>query len=135
MNIEKIKNKLYKKLSFFAINRTDISSSPYHVICGALTKRGRIISIGFNSYVKTHSLQKHYAVKNDLIHKEFLHAEISAIIKAKNKIHSVMILRKPNIDKLCNARPCPICRMALKEAGVKNVFFSNTKGEMEFMEL
>lgn len=46
-------------------------------------KRGKIIAIGKNSYIKTHPKMKEYAIKNSEPYKQVLHAEIAALIKCK----------------------------------------------------
>jgi len=135
VNITLIKQKLQEKAIQFSLNREDFSNSPYNVICATLDKRGSILSIGFNSYTKTHTLQKHYATKVKLFYKEYLHAEISALVKTQNKVHSVMVLRVTQTGKIANAKPCPVCMMALVEAGVKTVFYSNQDESMEYLSL
>lgn len=86
-------------------------------------KKGRVLSIGKNSYVKTHPMQAAYAVKAGLPEKQFLHAELAAIIKCKDlsKAHSILVTRVSKSGNFANAKPCPICAMALKEAGIKNI--------------
>lgn len=86
-------------------------------------KKGRILSIGKNSYVKTHPLQAAYATKVGLPEKQFLHAEIAAIIKCRDltKAHRIFIARISKKGKFVNAKPCPICEEALREAGITKV--------------
>ena len=57
----------------------DLSPVAHAKVAAAIVYKGKIISVGWNSY-KTHPLQKHYR-RNPL--STFLHAEIDAIIKAK----------------------------------------------------
>lgn len=86
-------------------------------------KRGKVLSIGKNNYVKTHPVQKKYAKKAGLPEKEFLHAEVSAIIKCKDlsKAHKISIFRF-NIDgSPALARPCPVCMSAIEAAGIKTI--------------
>ena len=47
-------------------------------------KRGKVISVGQNSYVKTHPLQAKYAAIAGMPDRQFLHAEIHAIVKCKD---------------------------------------------------
>jgi len=87
-------------------------------------KRGRIISVAKNSYVKTHTTQAKYAKKADQDYKIFLHAEILAIIRARGrKIHKIRI-EKHNTTTSRLINPCPICQLAIKEAGIKFVELS-----------
>ena len=87
--------------------------------------RGNILSTGLNSYTKTHPFQAHYADKTN--HKEhiYLHAEIAALIRNKSdgaaKIYVARIYRD---GSLAYAKPCPICSMAIKDAGIEEVIFT-----------
>ena len=78
-------------------------------------KRGRILSIGENSYVKTHPIQASSAKKCKLDDKVFLHAEIAAIIKCKDisEAHSIFVSRAVRSGGFGNAKPCPICMHAI----------------------
>lgn len=92
-------------------------------------KRGRILSIGKNSYVVTHPLQAHYAKKAGQPHKIYLHSEIAALIKCKDltKAHKIAIFRYNKAGKPMLAKPCPVCEMAIKDAGIKLITY--TTGE------
>ena len=55
----------------------------------------------------------------------FLHAEIAAIIRAKGKaIHKIVVKRYDKSGRLMLAKPCPVCQLAIKEAGIKVVVHS-----------
>lgn len=86
-------------------------------------KRGRVISVGKNSYYKTHPLQNHHACKVGLPDKQFLHAEIHAISLCKNlaKAHRIVVMRFDKAGKPKNAKPCPVCQSAIEAAGIKIV--------------
>ena len=88
----------------------------------AYTKSGRIISIGHNSYIKTHPLQASIASSVSLDKKIYLHAEIDAIIRAKGtRIHKLFIFRLGKSNQFLNAAPCPICTKAIALYGIKKV--------------
>lgn len=88
----------------------------------AYTKSGRIISIGHNSYIKTHPLQASLASSVGHPHKIYLHAEIDAIIKARGEhIHTLKIFRLGKSGKYLNAAPCPICQHAIQLYGINHV--------------
>lgn len=74
-------------------------------------KRGRVLSVGQNSYTKTHTLQALHARKVGLPEKNFQHAELSAIVKCKDlsKAHKISVFRYTKDGKPANAKPCPIC--------------------------
>ncbi len=84
-------------------------------------KRGRILSIGKNNYVKTHPYQANLAERVGLPHKIFLHAEVDAIIKCRDltKAEKIVILRTNRKGKMLYAAPCPICAEAIRKAGIK----------------
>jgi len=86
-------------------------------------KKGRILSIGKNSYVKTHPKQALHAAKVGRPEKIFLHAEMDAIIRCKNlsRASKILVSRVSKKGKYVNAKPCPVCESAIKEAGIKNV--------------
>lgn len=86
-----------------------------------LDKRGRPLSIGENSYIKTHPLQQRMAEKVGLPEKVFQHAEINAIVKCKDltKAHKIVIMRYTKDGKPANAKPCAICRAALALTPIK----------------
>lgn len=92
-------------------------------------KRGRILSIGKNSYEKTHTLMKIHGDKTGIINKEHLHAEVAAIVRCKDlsKAHSIHVYRYSSKGVPLTAKPCPICESAIKAAGIKNIYFTVTE--------
>lgn len=86
-------------------------------------KRGKVLSIGKNSYVKTHPLQYKHACEVGLPDKQFLHAEIHAIARCRRleRAHRIVVMRFDKQGNPCNAEPCVICRSAIRAAGIKVV--------------
>lgn len=86
-------------------------------------KRGRVMSVGKNSYVKTHPLQAAHAELAGEPYKVFLHAEIHAISLCRDlkKAHSMKIFRFLENGSPADARPCSVCCSAIKAAGIKIV--------------
>ena len=80
-------------------------------------KKGRILSIGKNSYVKTHPFQAKMArsVGRDLA--VFLHAEIAAIVACSDisKAYSIEVIRTMKDGSLGLAKPCNICMRAFEK--------------------
>jgi len=78
-------------------------------------KKGRILSIGKNSYVKTHTMQAKYASLCGEPYKQWLHAEIHAITKCKkiDKAYKIKVFRLSNTGEYQLAKPCPICMSAI----------------------
>lgn len=92
------------------------------VTCIAYNKRGRVLSIGHNNYIKTHTLQAKFAKRVGKPNAVYLHAEIDCLIKARGQpIHRVLIVRRLYGNKHGLAKPCPICQLALKEFGVQKI--------------
>ncbi len=91
-------------------------------------RKGRVLSTGVNSYVKTHPKQQHFADRANLPEKSFLHAEIASLVKLKNGVaHKIKVERYGKSGQPLNAEPCPICKLAIKAAGIS--FVEYTVGE------
>ena len=86
-------------------------------------RRGVLLSIGKNSYVKTHPLQARAAKKVGLSEKIFLHAEIAAIAKVRDwgKAYRLVVVRFGATGKPLNAKPCNICMEVIKQTGIKKI--------------
>jgi tRNA(Arg) A34 adenosine deaminase TadA len=86
-------------------------------------KRGRVLSIGKNQYLKTHPLQAKYACMVGQSEKVFLHAEIHAIVRCRklHKAYKILVSRWDKNGKALLAKPCLICQSAIKAAGIKYV--------------
>lgn len=84
-------------------------------------KRGRILSIGQNSYVKTHPLQAKHAKKAGTPEKVYLHAEVAAIVKCRDltKAHKIFVSRTMRNGSFGLAKPCAVCMSALDAAGIE----------------
>jgi tRNA(Arg) A34 adenosine deaminase TadA len=95
----------------------------FHVIATIYDKRGRPLSVGVNSYDKTHPLQAKYAIQCNKPEKVFLHAEIAAIVKLSKpwRAHTIKVERYTSEGVPVNASPCVICRKAIEAIGIKNI--------------
>jgi deoxycytidylate deaminase len=84
-------------------------------------KKGRVLSIGKNSYTKTHPIMAKHAEELGEPYKQFLHAEIAAIIKCKqlDKAYRISVFREGAKGKYLNAKPCPICASAIQQTDIK----------------
>lgn len=96
----------------------------HKVIAFCLDKQFRILSFGENSFEKTHPKQKLAAHKVGNDHRIYLHAEMQAILRARSDIYAIYIARfdKNGSPKL--AKPCPMCELAILEAGIKKVMYT-----------
>lgn len=86
-------------------------------------KRGMQISMGKNSYTKTHPLQAKLAKDVGLDMKVYLHAEIDALVRLKDwsKAHKIVVMRYNGKGEPLNAKPCKICQKAIEQAGIQIV--------------
>jgi len=89
-------------------------------------KRGHVLAVAKNSYEKTHPMQAMYAAQcgGEYVHKQYLHAEIAALIKCRGIPYKIKVERYSSNGQPRNAKPCPICELAIKEAGVKFVEYT-----------
>ncbi len=89
-------------------------------------KRGRVLSVGHNSYVKTHPLQAEHARKVGMEDKVFLHAEVHAIVRCKDldRAYKIFISRRNKKGKPLYAKPCPVCESAIKAAGIEVIEYT-----------
>lgn len=103
-----------------------MSTQKYFINARCYDKRGKLLSVAFNSYTKTHPLQAYFAQRVNLPEKEYLHAEIAAILKAKGKkIHRIVVERFDKHGQPALAKPCLICNEAIKAYGIKVVEFTS----------
>lgn len=89
-----------------------------------LDKRGRVVSEGANSYIKTHPMQAEYAEKAGKPDKAFLHAEMLALVRAYRMgvdVHTIVVGRVGASGEALPSLPCEICQLALTEAGIENI--------------
>lgn len=99
------------------------STAKHHLSAVIYDKRGRVLSVGVNSYIKTHPVQAKHAGKTGHPEKQYLHAEIHAIVRCKDlsKAHKIFVSRwNKNGDPML-AKPCPVCMSAIRAAGIKIV--------------
>ena len=97
------------------------------LIATIFDKKGRVVSVGKNSYFKSHPLQYRFAKSAGRPDAIFLHAEIHALSKLKNnshKAHSIKIERYGKNGEPLLAKPCEICEKALEEFGIKKIEYT-----------
>lgn len=99
------------------------STKEQHITAVIYDRRGRVLSVGQNSYVKTHPYQAKLAERAGEPYKQYLHAEVHAIVKCADlsRAHRIFVSRWDNNGRPMLAAPCPICRSAIEAAGIKVV--------------
>ena len=88
-------------------------------------RKGRVISVAYNDYRKSHPIQAHFAKLSGRPEAVYLHAEIAALLRAKDdrpfKIH-IERYKKDGSPGL--AKPCPACMLALKAYGIQQISYT-----------
>ena len=109
-----------------------MSKKRYAITASAFDKRGRCIYTSGNSYSDSSSLMRYYAMKSGHPLKVFNHAEIACIyhasVRLRQKIHKLVVLRFDCTGALKNSKPCPVCDYAIKDMGIKEVYYSTPEG-------
>ena len=110
--------------------QTANSSLSRKKVGAVLLNKGRVVSKGVNQDTKSHPLQARLADMVGLSEKIYLHAEISALVRCRSDVDTIIVARLGGHggDELRNARPCPICSLALKEAGIEHVYYTTDEG-------
>lgn len=86
-------------------------------------KRGRVLSIGKNSYVKTSTHMSHHARLVGQPEKIYLHAEVAAILKCKDlsRAWRIKVFRFFKDGEPANAAPCAVCRSAIAATSIRYI--------------
>ena len=110
--------------------KTAESSLSKKKVGAILIHKNKVVAHGVNQDTKSHPLQARLAEMVGLSEKIYLHAEISALVKCRSDVDTIVVARLGGHggDQLRNAKPCPICALALKEAGIQNVYYSSDDG-------
>jgi tRNA(Arg) A34 adenosine deaminase TadA len=104
-------------------------SSPSKKKVGAvLLNKSKVVVSATNLETKSHPIQARFAERVGLHQKIYLHAEISALVKCREECDTIIVARVNPQEKLRNSRPCPICELALKEAGITKIHYSTDEG-------
>ena len=99
-------------------------SRKYEITALAYDKRGKLLSVGRNSYTKTHPLQAQLGRRAGKPNAIYLHAELAALLKAREQVWKLVILRYDKDGKPALAKPCPSCQLAIKQFQVKQVEYT-----------
>lgn len=104
----------------------------YVITASAFDKRGRLICTANNSYNDSSSLMRYYAFKTGNHQKVYNHAEIRcleiAILKMKQKVARLVVMRWDSFGNLKDSSPCCICREAIKDFKIPEVYYSKEDG-------
>lgn len=104
--------------------------------------KGKLLNFGINSD-KTSPLQHMCRIKTDLkfienfIDKE--HAEINCLRHMDNDINfdkvELVIVSKKKDGDFRLARPCEVCMTAIKDFGIRKIYYTNRNGTFSFEKI
>lgn len=118
---------MYYKAKQLAIN----NGRTFH-LAAVLIRDGRVVKIGENTD-KTHPRFKRFYKDGGWAAN--MHAEMNVLRFAKpGDVVEVMRFSKCS-HQLTMAKPCPICMMHMKEAGISEVRYTNWEGKWETIKL
>jgi tRNA(Arg) A34 adenosine deaminase TadA len=86
-------------------------------------RKGNVLGVGRNSYVKTHPIQARAAKAVGQEARVYLHAEIHAIVQIEDwtKAHTLRVFRFGADGRELLAKPCPVCMHVIKQTGIKRI--------------
>lgn len=108
----------------------ECEKSTYRFRIGAVIFKGsRIISSGHNGIRSVSQIKDKFKK-----YENSLHAEQAALISIDwNKVKgcSILVMKiSPSKGTLSMALPCEMCRAILNHVGIKNIYYTNQKGEI-----
>lgn len=107
-----------------------------------LIYKGKVVSFGINSD-KTSPLQNKYRLTTDLKYIEnFMdkeHSEVNCLGKVHPKFRfdkcEIVIISKKKDGDFRLARPCSVCMAAIKDFGIKKIYYTNRNQTFSFERL
>ena len=115
----------------------------YRMCAIILDKFGIPISIGYNSYTKTHPIMKTFGELGVQfpdgsmgLEKIYLHAEIDCCTKGlfqKHRWNTMIIARIDSEGNFKLAKPCPGCFNYIKDK-FDSIYYTNNKGELVLLK-
>ncbi len=113
----------------------------HYKLCATIVSGGNVLSTGYNRTSGNSFVQ--YLASVDQTNKPFmnLHAEVSAILKVRNKIDltgcKIYVARyKPNnVSNVGMARPCATCEIVLRNYGISRAYYTIDENHYGIMNL
>lgn len=121
---------------FFQVARAvaETSRHPHFRVGSAVILNKGVLSTGENKPM-SHPLQKRYNNLRfgDVACDHTIHAELNALIKAKNLVHNlkdakIFVYRITRKGKRAISRPCAACMQAIKDFGIREVYYTTEMG-------
>lgn len=112
----------------FKLAMEEAKQSDHKFKIGAVIFKGKRIVSSAHNAIRSNKIP--YQFKTWM---ESLHAECGAIIKAHKDLkgYSMIVVRINNKNELMMAKPCELCEGFINHVGIKEVFWTNHKGEIE----
>ena len=108
------------------------SRKKFQLTATTFCSKGRVIAHGENNYKKSHPLMSSLATRVGTPERIFLHAEVQALLRSKDKLVETIIVQRYNSKgEMTLARPCSVCMEALKIYGVSKIKYTTKDGWME----
>jgi deoxycytidylate deaminase len=106
------------------------SSQSRKKVGALLLQKNKVITQAVNQDTKSHPIQAKFAHMVGLHEKIYLHAEMSALVRCKSDADTIVVVRLGGHSghELRNAKPCPICQLAIKEFGVEHIYYTTDDG-------
>jgi tRNA(Arg) A34 adenosine deaminase TadA len=98
-------------------------ATQHRVSCASYDSKGRLISTAWNMPRKSHPIQAKYANKAGQPFRINLHAEILCLIRAREPVHRIQVVRIDRSGSLKPSFPCPVCMGYIQDIGVKEIVF------------
>ena len=100
-----------------------MSNNKHDITAIIYDKRGKILSIGKNSYIKTNPMMIKLGRPLGITNRPFIHAEIDAIIRCKNidRAYKIFVARYNKLSQPMLAKPCEICMSGIRQTNIKIV--------------
>lgn len=125
-----VKEKLVKRATQIALALSPQSRGLRRSHVAFLIKKGKIEKIGLNK-AKTHPKIPEHPYHEGHVG---IHAELDCILKVDKEDFSdykMLVLRVGRDNKLMMSKPCSGCQSLLKQFSISDVWYSNSKGEIE----
>lgn len=100
----------------------------HKVACACYDKRGRLLSTAWNMPQKSHPIQARYAQLAGMEKRINLHAEILALIRARDDVYTIQVVRTSRAGIPKASFPCKICMGYILDTNVKEIIFHNQSG-------
>lgn len=98
------------------------------IVAFVLNQKGHVLTVGWNSYTKSHPTQKLEAGLFGEEHKQYLHAEVSALTrltrKQLGKQSAIVIIRLGSKNRLLAGCPCKICASVIAKYDIDTIIHS-----------